>query len=94
MKRIVLALAFAAGSAGAAVDVDALWNFNDPAASAAVFVPNPFPELAGGTLYKTGDLARHLPDGNIEIRDGHRHSGNANNKLPRARFAASIAFSV
>ncbi len=33
MKRIVLALAFAAGSAGAAVDVDALWNFNDPAAS-------------------------------------------------------------
>lgn len=37
MKRVVLACAFAAGSAWAAVDVDALWNFNDPAASEARF---------------------------------------------------------
>ena len=37
IKRVVLACAFAAGSAGAAVDVDALWNFNDPAASEARF---------------------------------------------------------
>ncbi|MCF3609590.1 amino acid adenylation domain-containing protein, partial [Planktothrix agardhii 1033] len=28
------------------------------------FISNPF--LAGDTLYKTGDLARYLPDGNIE----------------------------
>ena len=37
IKRVVLACAFVAGSAGAAVDVDALWNFNDPAASEARF---------------------------------------------------------
>ena len=37
IKRVVLACAFTAGSAGAAVDVDALWNFNDPAASEARF---------------------------------------------------------
>ncbi len=41
MRRIVLALAFAvlfaAGTARAAVDVDALWNFNDAAASEARF---------------------------------------------------------
>lgn len=37
IKRAVLACAFAAGSVGAAVDVDALWNFNDPAASEARF---------------------------------------------------------
>jgi tetratricopeptide (TPR) repeat protein len=37
MKRVVLACAFAAGSAWAAVDVDALWNFNDPAASEVLF---------------------------------------------------------
>lgn len=30
------------------------------------FVPNPYASLAGKRLYKTGDLARHLPDGNIE----------------------------
>ena len=29
------------------------------------FVSNPFNDQAG-TLYKTGDLARYLPDGNIE----------------------------
>jgi len=37
MKPIVLACALAAGSAGAAVDVDALWSFTDPAASEARF---------------------------------------------------------
>jgi tetratricopeptide (TPR) repeat protein len=37
IKRVVLACVFAAGSAGAAVDVDALWNFNDLAASEARF---------------------------------------------------------
>lgn len=30
------------------------------------FVPNPFSSEAGSRLYKTGDLARFLPDGNIE----------------------------
>ena len=37
MKRVVLAWAFAAGAAGAVVDLDALWNFNDAAASEARF---------------------------------------------------------
>nr|WP_295873271.1 non-ribosomal peptide synthase/polyketide synthase [uncultured Chitinophaga sp.] len=35
-----------------------------PALTAEKFVANPF--LAGGRLYKTGDLGRWLPDGNIE----------------------------
>ena len=30
------------------------------------FVPNPFDRTPGASLYKTGDLARFLPDGNIE----------------------------
>lgn len=33
MKRALLALAFTAAAAHAAVDLDALWNFDDPAAS-------------------------------------------------------------
>ena len=31
------------------------------------FVPNPFSNIAGDRLYKTGDLARFLPDGQIEF---------------------------
>jgi hypothetical protein len=31
------------------------------------FVPNPFDAAPGARLYKTGDLARWLPDGNIEF---------------------------
>ncbi|WP_442940787.1 non-ribosomal peptide synthase/polyketide synthase [Nostoc sp.] len=30
------------------------------------FIPNPFEEVGRSRLYKTGDLARYLPDGNIE----------------------------
>ncbi|MGQ4807000.1 D-alanine--D-alanyl carrier protein ligase [Candidatus Entotheonellaceae bacterium PAL068K] len=37
---------------------------NRPALTAERFIPNPF---AAGRLYKTGDLARYLPDGNIEF---------------------------
>jgi acyl-CoA synthetase (AMP-forming)/AMP-acid ligase II len=39
---------------------------NRPAATAAAFVPNPFSGQPGARLYKTGDLARYLPDGTIE----------------------------
>ncbi|MCP6758403.1 MAG: amino acid adenylation domain-containing protein [Fischerella sp. CENA71] len=30
-----------------------------------IFIPNPFSDRPGSYLYKTGDLARYLPDGNI-----------------------------
>jgi amino acid adenylation domain-containing protein len=39
----------------------------DPGLTAAKFVPNPFAGDAGARLYKTGDLARYRPDGNIEF---------------------------
>ncbi|TWH51405.1 amino acid adenylation domain-containing protein [Dulcicalothrix desertica] len=37
---------------------------NQPYLTADKFIPNPFSE--GARLYKTGDLARYLPNGNIE----------------------------
>ena len=47
---------------------------NRPDLTAEKFIPNPFVETYHGTslqqcprLYKTGDLARYLPDGNIEF---------------------------
>ncbi len=40
---------------------------NDAAATAGRFRPHPFGAEHGARLYKTGDLARHLPDGNIEF---------------------------
>jgi acyl carrier protein len=40
---------------------------NRPELTAERFVPNPFCNEAGARLYKTGDLARYLPDGNIEF---------------------------
>ncbi len=40
---------------------------NRPELSAERFIPNPFSSEPGARLYKTGDLARYLPDGNIEF---------------------------
>jgi amino acid adenylation domain-containing protein len=37
-----------------------------PELTAEKFIPNPFNPQAGSRLYKTGDLVRYLPDGNIE----------------------------
>ncbi|MGQ0555595.1 MAG: amino acid adenylation domain-containing protein [Nitrospiraceae bacterium] len=37
-----------------------------PALTAEKFIPNPFSEESGGRMYRSGDLARYLPDGNIE----------------------------
>ncbi|HEX8092018.1 MAG TPA: amino acid adenylation domain-containing protein, partial [Blastocatellia bacterium] len=37
-----------------------------PDLTAERFIPNPFGCEPGSRLYKTGDLARHLPDGSIE----------------------------
>ncbi|HEX8852917.1 MAG TPA: amino acid adenylation domain-containing protein, partial [Pyrinomonadaceae bacterium] len=40
---------------------------NNPAQTARVFIPNPFSAAPGARLYKTGDLARFLSDGQIEF---------------------------
>lgn len=41
--------------------------WNRPDLTALVFLPHPFSHEPGKRLYKTGDLARYLPDGNIEF---------------------------
>ena len=40
---------------------------NRPDLTAEKFIPNPYTDREGERLYKTGDLARYLPDGNIEF---------------------------
>ncbi|MBZ5554814.1 MAG: amino acid adenylation domain-containing protein [Acidobacteriia bacterium] len=40
---------------------------NRPELTAEKFIPDPFRQEPGARLYKTGDLARYLPDGNIEF---------------------------
>jgi aspartate racemase len=40
---------------------------NRPGLTAENFIPNPFSDEPGKRLYKTGDLVRYLPDGNIEF---------------------------
>ncbi len=39
---------------------------NQPELTAEKFIPNPYNNQAGERLYKTGDLARYLPNGEIE----------------------------
>ncbi len=39
---------------------------NRPELTAEKFIPDPFSETPGARLYKTGDLARFLADGNVE----------------------------
>lgn len=40
---------------------------NQPELTAEKFIPNPFSNEPGERLYKTGDIARYLPNGNIEF---------------------------
>jgi amino acid adenylation domain-containing protein len=40
---------------------------NRPELTAEKFVPDPFSAAPGARMYKTGDLARYQPDGNIEF---------------------------
>jgi surfactin family lipopeptide synthetase C len=44
-----------------------LGYLNDEEKTQAAFVENRFPEIGYDRLYKTGDLVRYLPDGNIEF---------------------------
>jgi amino acid adenylation domain-containing protein len=41
--------------------------FRNPALTAERFIPDPFSPVPGARLYRSGDLARLLPDGNIEF---------------------------
>jgi acyl-CoA synthetase (AMP-forming)/AMP-acid ligase II/acyl carrier protein len=38
-----------------------------PELTAERFIVNPFNDVSGSRIYKTGDLAKYLPDGNIEV---------------------------
>jgi amino acid adenylation domain-containing protein len=40
---------------------------NQPDLTSEKFIPNPFGNASGSRLYKTGDLARYLPDGEIDF---------------------------
>jgi amino acid adenylation domain-containing protein/non-ribosomal peptide synthase protein (TIGR01720 family) len=40
---------------------------NHPELTAERFIPHPFSTVPGARLYKTGDLARYLPDGTLEF---------------------------
>ena len=40
---------------------------NRPELTAERFLPNPFQDASGARIYKTGDRARYLPDGNIQF---------------------------
>ncbi len=44
-----------------------LGYLNNEQATRQAFIPNPFPELDSPTLYRTGDRAKFLPDGNISF---------------------------
>lgn len=44
------------------------WGYlNRPDLTAEKFIPNPFSRQPGDRLYKTGDLACYLPDGNLKL---------------------------
>ena len=45
----------------------ALGYYNQPELTREAFIPDPFGEDSGETVYKTGDLARVLEDGNYEF---------------------------
>jgi len=40
---------------------------NDPEKTAASFMPDPFNQMAGGMMYRTGDIGRMMPDYNMEF---------------------------
>ncbi|HYD78355.1 MAG TPA: amino acid adenylation domain-containing protein [Paucimonas sp.] len=46
---------------------------NRPDLTAERFLPDPYGETAGGRMYRTGDIARYLPDGDIEYLGRQDH---------------------
>ncbi|MGA9770376.1 MAG: amino acid adenylation domain-containing protein [Blastocatellia bacterium] len=63
-EQLHLVPAGAAGELYIGGDGLARGYLNRPELTAERFLPDPF--TAGGRLFKTGDMARHLPDGNID----------------------------
>jgi amino acid adenylation domain-containing protein len=59
--------------------------FNRPELTQEKFIPNPFSNEPFSRLYKTGDLARYLPDGNIEFL------GRIDNQVKIRGFRIEIA---
>ena len=47
--------------------------FNQPGLTAGRFIPDPFAQIPGTRLYKTGDLGRWLPSGDIEFLGRNDH---------------------
>lgn len=45
----------------------ALGYANDPDKTGTAFIPDPFHQELGGMMYRTGDLGRMMPDGNMEF---------------------------
>jgi amino acid adenylation domain-containing protein len=46
---------------------------NRPDLTADRFLPDPYNSIAGARMYKTGDLARHLPDNNLQFLGRNDH---------------------
>ncbi|MEU2156436.1 amino acid adenylation domain-containing protein, partial [Streptomyces sp. NPDC019396] len=45
----------------------------DPRRTATAFVPDPFSDVPGARLYRTGDVVRYLPDGQLEFLGRRDH---------------------
>ncbi len=66
--------------------------FGRPAATAQAFVPDPFAPAPGGRLYKTGDLARHLAEGNLELLGRRDHQRKVRgHRVEPGEVAAALA---
>ncbi|MFB6363596.1 amino acid adenylation domain-containing protein [Paenibacillus elgii] len=62
LKRVPIGVAGEMYIAGVPLGIGYL---NDPSKTQASFIDNPYAETGYEKLYKTGDLAKYLPDGNI-----------------------------